>query len=103
MSWLMSSLKLLCIDYMGASSRVLLISNSTLHGCGYLDHVEQAIRDFLGPVRSVLFFPFALQSDGHVFHRGREHVPPPENVAMNLPRGSVLSSALVLRLTNCHC
>ena len=45
---------------MGISSRVLLISNSTLHGHGYLDHVEQGIRDFLGPARSVLFFPFAL-------------------------------------------
>jgi dipeptidase E len=51
---------------MSTSSRVLLISNSTLHGRGYLDHVEQAIRDFLGPVRSVLFFPFALHDrDGY--------------------------------------
>lgn len=51
---------------MSASSRVLLISNSTLHGHGYLDHVEQAIRGFLGPARSVLFFPFALHDrDGY--------------------------------------
>src|SRR5919106_1694424 len=36
---------------MSTSSRVLLISNSTLHGRGYLDHVEQAIRGFLGQAR----------------------------------------------------
>ncbi len=41
-------------------SRVLLISNSTLYGGGYLDHAESEIRDFLGYVRRVLFVPFAL-------------------------------------------
>lgn len=41
-------------------SRVLLISNSTLHGRGYLDHVEEEIRSFLGSGKTVLFFPFAL-------------------------------------------
>ena len=40
--------------------RILLISNSTVHGRGYLDHVEAEIRDFLGPTKTVLFFPFAL-------------------------------------------
>jgi dipeptidase E len=40
--------------------RALLLSNSTAHGRGYLDHAEAAIRDFLGPVRRVLFFPYAL-------------------------------------------
>ena len=28
--------------------RILLISNSTLYGSGYLDHAESEIRDFLG-------------------------------------------------------
>jgi len=41
-------------------SRVLLISNSTLHGSGYLDHAESEIRDFLGGRKRVLFIPFAL-------------------------------------------
>ena len=41
-------------------SRLLLISNSTLHGSGYLDHAEAEIRDFLGEVKRVLFVPFAL-------------------------------------------
>ena len=45
---------------MKSSSRVLLISNSTVHGRGYLDHVQQQIKTFLGDARKVLFFPFAL-------------------------------------------
>ena len=45
---------------MKSSSRILLISNSTLHGRGYLDHVEDEIKAFLGPAKTVLFFPFAL-------------------------------------------
>lgn len=40
--------------------RLLLISNSTLHGSGYLDHAESEIRDFLGDLKRVLFVPFAL-------------------------------------------
>ena len=40
--------------------RVLLISNSTLYGSGYLDHAESDIRSFLRGVRSVLFIPYAL-------------------------------------------
>jgi dipeptidase E len=42
------------------SPRVLLISNSTLYGRGYLDHVEEEIKNFLGHTKRVLFFPFAL-------------------------------------------
>jgi dipeptidase E len=42
------------------AKRVLLISNSTLYGSGYLDHAESEIRDFLGDVRVVLFVPYAL-------------------------------------------
>jgi dipeptidase E len=40
--------------------RLLLISNSTLHGGGYLDHAEAEIRSFLGDAKRVLFVPFAL-------------------------------------------
>src|SRR6185437_4826748 len=54
-----------------SSTRLLLISNSTLHGSGYLDHAESEIRSFLGnqpdahqvkrgEVKRVLFVPFAL-------------------------------------------
>lgn len=41
-------------------SRILLISNSTLFGSGYLDHAEGEIRGFLGDLKRVLFIPFAL-------------------------------------------
>ena len=43
-----------------STKRVLLISNSTLYGSGYLDHAEGEIRDFLGNAAQVLFVPFAL-------------------------------------------
>ena len=42
------------------AKRLLLISNSTLHGSGYLDHAEAEIRSFLGHVNRILFIPFAL-------------------------------------------
>ena len=42
------------------NERLLLISNSTLYGSGFLDHAEAAIREFLGDVKRVLFVPFAL-------------------------------------------
>src|SRR5713101_6573173 len=41
-------------------ARLLLMSNSTNHGQGYLDHAMPAIRSLLGPVRRLLFVPFAL-------------------------------------------
>ena len=40
--------------------RLLLISNSTLHGSGYLDHAESEIRSFLSDAKRVLFVPYAL-------------------------------------------
>lgn len=41
-------------------ARLLLLSNSTNHGRGYLDHALPAIRERLGAVRRLLFVPFAL-------------------------------------------
>lgn len=47
-------------------TRLLLISNSTLYGSGYLDHAETEIRAFLGDVKQVLFVPYALHDrDGY--------------------------------------
>lgn len=40
--------------------RLLLLSNSTNHGCGYLEHAEPLVREHFGSVRRVLFVPFAL-------------------------------------------
>src|SRR6202045_1100157 len=45
---------------MQSSARILLISNSTVHGRGYLDHVQEQIKTFLGGAKTILFFPFAL-------------------------------------------
>jgi dipeptidase E len=43
-----------------------LISNSTVYGRGYLDHVQDEIMGVLGARRTVLFFPFALRDhDGY--------------------------------------
>ena len=46
------------------SKRLLLISNSTQHGSGYLDHCEAEINDFLARsnVKRVLFVPYARPS-----------------------------------------
>jgi dipeptidase E len=41
--------------------RLLLLSNTTNHGQGPLDHVIGEIDAFLGPVRRLVFIPFALQ------------------------------------------
>lgn len=40
--------------------RLLLISSSTVHGYGYLDHPESEMRDFLGSKKRVAFVPFAI-------------------------------------------
>ncbi|XP_039862230.1 alpha-aspartyl dipeptidase [Simochromis diagramma] len=41
--------------------RLLLVSNSTLHGSGYLDHCQQHISSFFGKdLKRVLFVPYAL-------------------------------------------
>jgi dipeptidase E len=41
--------------------RALLISSSTVHGTGYLDHAASQIEDFLGArIGRVLFLPYAL-------------------------------------------
>src|SRR6185369_14060639 len=42
------------------NNRILLISNSTLYGSGYLDHAATEISDFLRGVKRVLFVPYAL-------------------------------------------
>lgn len=48
------------------TKRLLLISNSTLYGSGFLDHAESEIRSFLGPIGRLLFVPFALYDrDGY--------------------------------------
>ncbi len=52
--------------------RLLLLSNSTNHGSGYLDHAMDAIRVHLGAVRRLLFVPFALKDRQAYTARVRE-------------------------------
>jgi len=51
---------------MKSTPRILLVSNSTVYGRGYLDHVEQEIKAFLGDGKRISFFPYALYDrDGY--------------------------------------
>jgi dipeptidase E len=54
------------------AKRLLLISNSTLHGSGYLDHAEAEIRDALGEIKRVLFVPFALHDQDAYASQARQ-------------------------------
>src|SRR5687767_8271595 len=56
------------------TKRLLLISNSTLHGSDFLDHAEAEIRDFLGAIDRVLFVPFALQDRDGYAKKARERL-----------------------------
>jgi dipeptidase E len=55
------------------AKRLLLISNSTQHGGGYLEHCAAEIQDFLGSaVRRVAFVPYALADHDGYAGRVRE-------------------------------
>ena len=51
---------------------LLLLSNSTCWGRGYLDHAEEEVAAFLKPARRVLFVPFALHDRTGYAGRVRE-------------------------------
>jgi len=51
---------------------LLLISNSTLHGSGYLDHVKEEIRAFTAKKTRVLFVPFAVLDRGSYTAKAQE-------------------------------
>src|ERR1700751_435472 len=52
--------------------RLLLISNSTLHGRGYLDHAKKEILDFIGHRTGILFVPYALHDRREYATRAKE-------------------------------
>jgi len=52
--------------------RLLLLSNSTNHGGGYLDHAMPAIRELLGRARRLVFVPFALHDRAGYTAKARE-------------------------------
>jgi len=54
--------------------RLLLISSSNVHGYGYLDHSEPAMRAFLGDRRRVAFVPFAAHDHDAYIAKVRERL-----------------------------
>jgi dipeptidase E len=54
--------------------RLLLISSSTVHGYGFLDHPEPEIRAFLGDRKRVAFVPFAAHDHAAYTAKVRERL-----------------------------
>jgi dipeptidase E len=54
--------------------RLLLISSSTVHGYGYLDHPESEMKSFLGERKKVAFVPFAIQDHDAYATKVRERL-----------------------------
>jgi dipeptidase E len=54
------------------TKRLLLISNSTLFGSGFLDHAETEIREVLGNAARILFVPFALHDRNAYAQKAQE-------------------------------
>jgi dipeptidase E len=52
--------------------RLLLLSNSTNFGEGYLEHAMDEVRAFFGPVRRIAFVPFALADRAAYTAKARE-------------------------------
>ncbi|MGH2626954.1 MAG: Type 1 glutamine amidotransferase-like domain-containing protein, partial [Anaerolineales bacterium] len=52
--------------------RLLLLSNSTNHGRGYLDHAIETVRAFFRPVERLVFVPFALHDREGYTAKARE-------------------------------
>lgn len=60
------------IDSPAMARRLLLISTSTTHGTGYLDHCAGQIQELLGGLRRVLFVPYALSDHDGYTEKARE-------------------------------
>lgn len=56
--------------------RLLLLSNSTNFGSGYLDHAMESILGFLGPLRRLVFVPFALHDRAAYVEKVRARFAP---------------------------
>lgn len=95
------------------NKHVLLISNSTLHGSGYLDHAETEIRSFLGDLKRVLFVPYALHDRDAYSSTARErfqrmgydltsiHTAPDARQAVNDTDAIFIGGGNTFRLLKC--
>lgn len=54
--------------------RLLLLSNSSNHGNGYLDHAVEEITALFGGVRRILFVPFALHDQEWYWTKARDRL-----------------------------
>jgi len=68
------------------SRRLLLLSNSTPHGGGYLEHAWDAVARHFTGVREIVFVPFAL----------RDHAGYTEKVRVRFAQGGIAVRALPL-------
>ncbi len=59
---------------MPTARRILLVSNSTCHGQGYLDHCEPQVRALLAGLSRVLFVPYALYDHDAYAEKVRERL-----------------------------
>ena len=59
-----------------ARYRLLLVSSSTVHGHGYLDHVADALSVFLAGVKTLTFVPYALADRDGYAAKVRERFAP---------------------------
>src|SRR5262249_33775348 len=53
---------------------LLLISNSTQYGFGFLDYCAGEIAEFLSGTRRVLFVPFAIHNQAGYYERVRDRL-----------------------------
>lgn len=60
------------IAFPAMARRLLLVSTSTTHGTGYLDHCADQIQDLLGNLRRALFVPYALHDHDGYTAKARE-------------------------------
>ncbi len=67
--------------------QLLLISNSTQHGRGYLDHCEDEIRDLLDEAAKVVFIPFALNDWDPYTERVKERLKAMDLNAVGIHQG----------------
>jgi dipeptidase E len=57
-----------------STRKLLLISNSTLHGGGYLDHAEKEIREFLPNGSKVVLIPYDLHDRGAYANKAQDRL-----------------------------
>jgi len=67
------------------ASRLVLLSNSTEHGRGYLDHAWEAVARLFAGVSEVVFVPFALRDHAAYTARVRERFAPAGIAVRGLP------------------